>query len=804
MHFDDSFYLDEVTEGFYVPTQVKAAWGAQLDVLLEVDKICCRHNIDYYADWGTLLGAIRHAGYVPWDDDLDICMKRSDYNTFMQYAKDELPKGFTIMDFKNREGHLFFVSRITTNSHICFEPEHLNNFHGFPYLAGLDLFILDNVDKDREAQRARAKKAEFIITSADAIAEGKIKGAELHKCLSICEDYAGMSIDRSLSGEKLRIRMYELAEVIFAMVQDEDSDALVQMMPYGMYKKELYLDRKWFRQSVRLPFMNTTISVPIDYDAVMRKCYGNYIQVNRDFGGHDYPFFMGQHREFVAQLDFDYPEYRAKAADVAEAADAVKADCGDCDYTSDKITQSGSYKNSIANSLRELDKVIERICDAPRGEVVSLCGNAQDLAVEIGNLTESVKGEGNKAVGCLEQLCERIFEVYESVINEDENDFSGVDAQVIRNLQDALKSVQSAVKKYVTGRKDVVFLPASAKHFAYMKTMYDRAVSDENTDVYVIPVPFYYKNYDGSLRDIQYDLSEYEKMFETIERIDGRLPFKPDMHDYREVNLQLMHPDMIVIATPFDEWDTIVSVDPKFYSSKLKNYTSDLVLVQHFKVTEFKKENWPEYHNMKYYVNMPGVINANRVLVQDEWMKNLYVSKLMEFIPDADDDLRHSLEVTITPDSVIFEEADALLSEEIAADYPKEWSTILENKGKKKIVLYVTGLSEIDERGMDAIEKIKRNLQTFSEAKDSIILLWQLQNPIEEFATKLDKNVADELMDIIDNCRKVDYILIDNCCDAKSKRRNEIICDAYYGDPSDVARMFVVMGKPVLIQNIDI
>lgn len=799
MHFDDSFYLDEVTEGFYVPTQVKAAWGAQLDVLLEVDKICCRHNIDYYADWGTLLGAIRHAGYVPWDDDLDICMKRSDYNTFMQYAKDELPKGFTIMDFKNREGHLFFVSRITTNSHICFEPEHLNNFHGFPYLAGLDLFILDNVDKDRDAQRARSKKAEFIITSADAIAEGKIKGAELNKCLSICEDYAGMKVDRSLSGEKLRVRMYELAEVIFAMVKDEDSDALVQMMPYGMYGKELYLDKKWFRQSVRLPFMNTTISVPIDYDAVMRKCYGNYIQVNRDFGGHDYPFFMGQHREFVSQLDFDYPEYHAKAADVA-----IPSDSAACDGSKDKITQYGSYKNSIAGSLSELDKVVERICDAPRDEAASLCGNAQDLAVEIGNLTESVKGEGNKAVGYLEQLCERIFEVYESVINEDESDFYGVSEAVAKALQDALKSVQDAVKKYVLDRKDVVFLPSCADNFAYMKAMYDRAVSEENTDVYVVSVPFYYKNYDGSLRDIQYDLSEYEKMFETIERIDQSPDFKPDMYDYREINLQLMHPDMIVIATPFDEWDTIVSVDPMFYSSRLKNYTSDLVLVQHFKVTEFKAENWPEYHNMKYYVNMPGVINANRVLVQDEWMKNLYVSKLMEFISDADDALRHSLEVKITPDSVIFDEADALLSEEIAGDYPKEWSAILDNKGKKKIVCYVTGLSEIDERGEEAIEKIKRNLQTFCEAKDSIILLWQLQNPIEEFKTKLDKNIADELMDIIDNSRKADYILIDDCCDAKSKRRNEIICDAYYGDPSDVARMFVVMGKPVLIQNIDI
>ena len=81
---NNEFYEDEVIEGFYVPAMLKKAWGAQLSVLEETDRICARHNIPYFADWGSLLASIRHSGYIPWDDDLDISMRRKDYERFFE------------------------------------------------------------------------------------------------------------------------------------------------------------------------------------------------------------------------------------------------------------------------------------------------------------------------------------------------------------------------------------------------------------------------------------------------------------------------------------------------------------------------------------------------------------------------------------------------------------------------------------------------------------------------------------------------------------------------------------------------
>lgn len=65
MLFHNSFFEDEIRDGFFVPSEMKRAWAAELEVLSEIDKICKKHNIKYFADWETLLAAVRHEGFIP-------------------------------------------------------------------------------------------------------------------------------------------------------------------------------------------------------------------------------------------------------------------------------------------------------------------------------------------------------------------------------------------------------------------------------------------------------------------------------------------------------------------------------------------------------------------------------------------------------------------------------------------------------------------------------------------------------------------------------------------------------------------
>ena len=88
--FDDSYFLGETRDGFYIEPMMKCAWAAQLEVMCVIKQICEKYDIPYFAYYGTLLGTIRHKGFIPWDDDMDICMLRKDYQRFLEVAPREL------------------------------------------------------------------------------------------------------------------------------------------------------------------------------------------------------------------------------------------------------------------------------------------------------------------------------------------------------------------------------------------------------------------------------------------------------------------------------------------------------------------------------------------------------------------------------------------------------------------------------------------------------------------------------------------------------------------------------------------
>ena len=246
MKLTTEFYQDEVRYGFYVPTAIKQAWGAELQILAEIDRICKKCNIRYFAEWGTLIGAVRHGGFVPWDDDLDIGMLREDYERFKEMAKDELPGEFAIHDYATKENHWLFLSRVVNCNQICFEEEHLRKYHNFPYIATVDIFVMDYLYRDEEQEKARCEEIKHILAVA-----------------------------------------YQVA----------------QIFPWVL-KGNRGLPKKCYDTLVRLPFEEITIPVPADYDTALRYRYGDYMTIRKVWGGHDYPYFEGQRKNLQAVADF--------------------------------------------------------------------------------------------------------------------------------------------------------------------------------------------------------------------------------------------------------------------------------------------------------------------------------------------------------------------------------------------------------------------------------------------------------------------------------------------------------------------
>ena len=169
--------------------------------------------------------------------------------------------------------------------------------------------------RDEDAECTRDTLADYLIVLADHIAERKLGANEaltgIDKLSRMgCMPQADKAEIREwLSGndsekikryiDELHQRMYIKAEELFARFNDDESDELTQLYPFGLRRREHRYPKEYYADCVRVPFENITIPIPIGYDAMLRKRYGDYLEIYKDVSGHGYPFYESQQ----AQLD---------------------------------------------------------------------------------------------------------------------------------------------------------------------------------------------------------------------------------------------------------------------------------------------------------------------------------------------------------------------------------------------------------------------------------------------------------------------------------------------------------------------
>lgn len=757
MKIEDSFLEPEVRNGFYVPSCMKQAWAAELTVLQEIDRICKKYDIPYFADWGTLLGAVRHGGFIPWDDDLDIVMKRKDYEYFLQVARSEMPEGFCIFTYETHPEFWSFLARFVAKNRICFEADHLREFYGFPYIVGIDIFVLDCVSEDIEKNSERNRIAKFIIEVIDLIADGKIAGREAEDFLDKIEYMLHVKLSDRRDLHKTRVQIYKEAEKLFGAFSEEESKELTRMMPNELYHENRFrLKKEYYDQQVWLPFENTYLPVPSGYDEMLRRRYGDYMKLVRNCGGHDYPFFETQKKSLQAVLDFEMPGYRYTG--IAERKK--------------EVYEGKSLKAIVVEAYQYLAERGQFIVQQDVQDI-DVLGECQQIAIDMGTLIEQCKGERHPIIEVLEQYCEVLFVLSQSNTQELKEKFT----QVLFLLEEKLQ-------KELLNRKEVVFITYKAEQWEYIQSVWQAAMEDAQCDVYVIPVPYYYKDYDGSFRDMHYEADLF--------------PENVQITKYDEFDFELHQPEKIFIQNPYDEFNPVVSVHSFFYSTNLKNYTEKLVYIPPFVLEEFTKESYREYHNMQHYCTMPGVVNADMVIVQSENMKQLYVEKLTEF---AGEETREIWEEKIL--GLGSPKNDAMAKEtDILQKIPKEWCEQIKKPdgSYKKIVLYHIGLSGFFQYKEQMIDKIRSVFLIFGENQEDVFIVWKPQSIIKTTLEQLDQELYHKYCELEREFVEKKLGILDNVL---ADEMVSDICDAYYGEASSIAQRCRSLGKPVMIQNVE-
>ncbi len=743
MDFTVDFFRDEVRNGFYIPTAIKQEWAAGLVVLGEIDRICRKHNIDYFADWGSFLGAVRHGGYVPWDDDLDICMKRDDYDRFRAVADIELPKEFAIHDYERKEGHQLFLARVVSSNQICFDEAYLKKYHNFPYMASVDIFILDYLYNDENKERERCEEIKRIIAVADGILEGNLHKDTIDRELYFFEQKYNIKINRSLDKRHMMIELYKLAEKQMARAPKDEAKRVGQIFPWVLrgskgHPKELY------EKSVRLPFEITTIPVPEKYNVTLRRHYGNYLVCKKVWGGHDYPYFEKQRENLQAVADFKLPEFTF-TRDMLKRPDAG-------------ITFGDSLKGIAAECINQLEAMTNQM----------LLSECQQLSVDLGTLIENAKGEESESarlVTCeIQKYCDALYELYNLLTDTPADDDNYL--QCVSKINDCLAAVKAVVNERVINREDILFLTVGPKEWSGFEELYNELIKDNNADICVVPLPLLFKDYFGQI------IADDDEILTNTHLGDYPDNVKPTL--WTDYNISLHHPDRIYIQSPYDGENPCLTIPSQYYAKELRNYTDKLIYIPPFKTGEFGENDFTDLYNLKHYVTAPGVIYADEVIVHSDNIKEQYIKKLISFSG---------------------EEFKELWNGKIKVDNLKT-----EDKSERKGLYYIIGLNELSEHP-DIIDRIKNRLDIITSNKADLDIEIGLYPPDISTWNKVNSRLTNKLISLIS-----DYGYEYSLVEPDNYKLEKIVCkkDAYYGSPSPLVTLFTFNKKPVMLADYDI
>ncbi len=297
MTFPKNFFQEEVRDGFTVPELMKRAWGAQMEVLEIVADLCRKHNITWFADWGTLLGSVRHHGFIPWDDDIDIALLRPDYNRLMELLKTEPPDGFVLAGIHAKNERLQNIyhivqARVIADNEYWEFTDYMKRFHGFPVGGiGIDIFPLDYLPRDPELaglQRGILQKIWILLKRWEK--DKNYSATECEEELQEIEELCNITLARD---RHILNHLYQLFDSVSALFTEEESDFLTDFQYYVTCSDQIFR-KECYKTFIDLPFEQISIPVPVGYAEILTNIFGDYHIAVKGTSDHDYPFYKDQ------------------------------------------------------------------------------------------------------------------------------------------------------------------------------------------------------------------------------------------------------------------------------------------------------------------------------------------------------------------------------------------------------------------------------------------------------------------------------------------------------------------------------
>ena len=266
-------------------TELRKLHNALLYIMDEIDRICELNHINYTLTGGSLIGAIRHKGFIPWDDDMDVAMLRADYDIFVNICKTQLDERFIWQDIHTDLDYPYGFGKLTLKETQYISKGHENE----KWQKGIyiDVFPLDNVPDNQFSQRLFAFKNLFYIKLLECKTGFDIDSKSLLKKIAF---FVLFIISKLLTFDYLRQKM----EKNMVRYKNKNMNLICNLGGfYGFYKELTF--RSYFEETMRAKFEDRKYRIIRDYDIFLRSVYGDYMSM---------PPVERRHTHEFVQLDY--------------------------------------------------------------------------------------------------------------------------------------------------------------------------------------------------------------------------------------------------------------------------------------------------------------------------------------------------------------------------------------------------------------------------------------------------------------------------------------------------------------------
>lgn len=268
---ENEFFLEEVREGCLITREKKRVWYILLQLANELKRICEKNQLTYFLHAGSLLGAVRHQGFIPWDDDIDFVLPRKDFDKFLMIAEDEIRSPYYLQTPYNTSDMCTF-GRIRLRLDGTTGVQYINElFERYHQGICIDILPLDEVSDNQSNLEGQQRKLDFYAGlfylkkygqkkySLSRIGWGRIKTR-----------FAYWS-SQFMSYTFLQNKLYK-----FSVMYNKFSDnkrCIVNSEVFGSYRHTI-LEKKDYEKKIIVPFENSEFPIPAGFDRILKQYYG--------------------------------------------------------------------------------------------------------------------------------------------------------------------------------------------------------------------------------------------------------------------------------------------------------------------------------------------------------------------------------------------------------------------------------------------------------------------------------------------------------------------------------------------------